>query len=413
VRQPYLDTERIKDHYRHLARSAERFGGVIDIFANERLSETGQQGITASHAAPFSYLYQYITEVTERILEQLQARSPAFSELYRKLRWGFLFNDTPNAYAWRDKQFHYVGITSGLVHLLYEAFSTLLSDPNCLSVIDGEGDEEDLGIPARNFMDRYFVHQRGDLHLAYTHGRHPRGPIRSLMLLEMLAHAVLFATLHEIGHLVMGHLDLLGMKSSQETIAEIYLDSDDEFDTLMLRPLWEHQADNFSVLVSIESIASRIQDENISAEVYGVWSAAVDVLLWMFSKGPIQDYSLLRSHPHAQMRIFYKTERIMKIREKIRVDWVAPSGKKLRVFELCAAGTHSVARDWARLGFGDRYPNVLDVDQFIKLQARYTRYVEQVHAQIEDMAKYVNVPIWDELLSRYYDDEERTPDMSM
>ncbi len=342
---------KFKSRYRDFCRSAEFLGGGIDIF----------QETTPSHL-----IYSSLTTRLSEYFRFLRRKSIKFKIFSNSLRWGFVFNKTPNAYAWKSGGFYCIGITSGLIHLLLEAALRHMADNRVFSCVAfDELNKTTVPITA-NYLSKYFSHEAPNEAIYYRHEVYPDNEYRKKCAEALFSLSIIFVVMHELGHCLMGHLD----SDFFDVIKEIEGDAE-EFHDNRLRMMAEHQADNIAILITLDNPPPRMQQPGIVlAEWNALWSISIDMVFWLFCKGPILPHSETRTkHPHPQMRLAHKTLRLLELSDRVKVNYEDTLGQKINSLGVLGAGLSlQMAKDWTTVGLALGGWSIFESDEILASQ---------------------------------------------
>jgi hypothetical protein len=166
----------------------------------------------------------------------------------RPLRVGFTNATSVGAWATKKPNTDIILITRGAVEKIYGTMTGLLSVPAFLPEIgshaDGPVPEGPLpnGFPPLPLFEK--VLPEGPIEVYY-----PEDPVRGALAQDLAVMALHFLLLHEVGHIVAGHLELLASASGEACIAEFDRSSRMSRATIP-RYIIECDADAFSAHVS-------------------------------------------------------------------------------------------------------------------------------------------------------------------
>jgi hypothetical protein len=290
------------------------------------------------------------------------------------------------------------------VHLLFETAFASLCDNDCFSLIeDGYKNARSVKI-SRRALREYFLHEDQKA-IVYVHKNFPDNPLRANIAGSLFTNAIIFTVMHEIGHCLMGHLDKSHLKKP-DLISEV-IDPSRRSDNDEPRFFREYQADNISMLATSEYLMSKAERMNgADAERFIIWSISIDIVFWLFSKGPIIPLKddQLASHPHPQLRLAYKALRLSEINDRLPINWKKGSGKSTSIAEVATTASRIFAEDWVRAGLAPKEWCVYSNDAILLRHAQEIAEFLQTHAkEAEEYFLLAKTDIIHELLPALYD----------
>jgi hypothetical protein len=218
-------------------------------------------------------------------------------------------------------------------------------------LIDGADEEQDGELKAlRDGFDLSkvidYYREEGRI---YTLHRWPQSPARLAISFEVAHMALLFVFLHELGHAVLGHVGFAEDHLGIPILRELGRDPNSPPDYLQLSHLFEFMADNFAIEFSLRQ---RVADfyGGTPPGGYVVWSLATDLLLWLFAdRAPIGSPD--GTHPHPQVRLFNKTNKLIEYEEKNPGDIVCRPvpDQPFSLDRFCTLVSVQLAKCWSKM----------------------------------------------------------------
>lgn len=286
-------------------------------------------------------------------LGRISSQSDRCRNLVSSVHSGLIFDARPNAFAWRHKGLNFVGVTSGLVHLLHHCCFLLMSCRGVLPQFGRDTDEEvvDKKTLEQGFDVRRILVENSATALRYGYPRFPHNEERFLFAYVICGMAIEYALLHEFGHILLRHADMAEMDHGVSVIGEAF--GDDETDIpAQVRQMFEIQADNVAIRVSFRRRAPEQFSEAPEGHAgdYFLWSFAVDLLFWLFSQTRNSTFSDWdRTHPHPQLRSRAKFVSSCWF-EAENEDWTfSVDGGLKSLSQSVLAGSIAIAHTWKQL----------------------------------------------------------------
>lgn len=219
----------------------------------------------------------------------------------------FIANRNLNAIASSSMSYDLVGLYSGSILNLAVLFFILLSHPEVLP---------ELGDPSKEtawFDDLSDCEWTGTLSKVFSAIRprsdalnFPKDPARYSAAALMATIALDFLFFHEIGHLVLGHIDYLANLTGDRVFTEVRTGQ-------FLLPETSHglelQADEFAALISLGTCfgidsSQTPQAFPSTAEAIRRWTFAVGLLFLVFDRGDTRVAAHKdQDHPHSAVRL--------------------------------------------------------------------------------------------------------------
>lgn len=186
----------------------------------------------------------------------------------------YVDTDELNAMACVYKGYELVALFAGLINFINPYYAAFLSDPLMF---------QEIGDPSKDRKaDKLNAMRIEYLNKYPTWGMAPLSvcPIRSRAIIRVLSCGLLFLHAHEVGHIVLGHLDLLTDEFGMSVYEELPIGplSAEESD---LRKALELQADQSAALTSLNLFRQQLQkpsDEEEFKNADLLWSIAVESL---------------------------------------------------------------------------------------------------------------------------------------
>lgn len=233
-----------------------------------------------------------------------------FGPDHAPIRMRFVDEPTFNAYASRDAQGYLLELTRPVPLLLLVLFERLLADPRVFPWLDASGDVvTDYGIDFVADPANFSLRERWQIKL--TEGR----AFAASILADI---ATAFIQLHELGHIIGGHIEANHHLTGRWAVAEML---DTEFQSrrqLERERAWEADADAIAVSFLAQYLNELIDQTRINAmaaAVFGRDAHTVEHILSVTAVALFAVFAYVRgvryrlgkrsSHPHPFVRSFY------------------------------------------------------------------------------------------------------------
>ncbi len=204
---------------------------------------------------PAGELFAAIAEQAEALIASARQALPRLPHIH----FDFVYNRDVNAFACKENDQYFIGITSGTFVLLQLIFCRMLSDSRLLTHAgDPGGEASDL--PALAGL----VPDADRMAKAVGVISRPKTEPRWLYSCHLLSQAALFIIGHEIAHITRGHVDYLASKTGIPMLPEIGWNQPDPAG-LMERQALEGDADQRSFLSRLSSVRSMLAAQGQSA----------------------------------------------------------------------------------------------------------------------------------------------------
>lgn len=222
--------------------SAEVFDRAITRYGcGPRLDRNRRAGTTAGQ------VYDGIAQQAEELIASAKQSLPRLPHIH----FDFVYNGTVNAFAFKENDQYFIGITSGTFVLLQLIFCRMLSDARLLKHA-GNPENEASSLPPLAGL----IPDADKLVAAGVTICRPKTDSRWLYSCDLLSQAALFMIGHEIAHITRGHVDYLGSKTGVAILPEIWRSKPNQnglLDKLDMQVL-EGDADQRSFLARLGSI---------------------------------------------------------------------------------------------------------------------------------------------------------------
>jgi len=159
--------------------------------------------------------------------------------LYDNLHCDLLNNLDVNAFAFKSDKFYFIGINAGSLLVIQQAFFTLLSHPAVLQDIGNIANE------TPKFDSIPFGFPLTNKKLENISDISPKDTVRWHYCLFLTSCAMRFLMLHELGHILYGHIDYIAQIGARPLLSEIPQQDNSPFSSDTLQAL-EFQADMFA-----------------------------------------------------------------------------------------------------------------------------------------------------------------------
>jgi hypothetical protein len=221
-----------------------------------------------------------------------------------------------NASTWKDANTHVIGLGAAVIPLLSTLFSILLTDPDVLPALPaapkrGRGN----AYKAQFCLDPHAPTVLTEVGVALTEDRARAARVLSDM-------CVSFIYLHEIGHVVCGHVGALQQFLGEDALTEYVASKDTATSDLKLRQYWEYQADAVSaalipqyvdtLLQRIEShhpwlrkmLPKRVRTSTFQLHVVALVNMSLTIM-FHYLEGCRLQHTAQAAHPHPVVRSLY------------------------------------------------------------------------------------------------------------
>ncbi len=172
-----------------------------------------------------------------------------------------------------------VALFAGLINFIDPYYAAFLSDPLMF---------KEIGDPSKDRKaDKLNAMRIEYLKKFPTLGMAPLSvcPIRSRAILRVIECGLLFMHAHEVGHIVLGHLDLLRDQFGMNVYEELPVTTL-SVEELKLRRAFELQADQSAALTSLHLFRKQLNEESSDTVEFKdadlLWSIAVESLFLLF-----------------------------------------------------------------------------------------------------------------------------------
>jgi len=272
-----------------------KYGGFWDIDNNQNIEETTQEGLKD---------FLNISRTAVDRISQYFENSPRIKVAFtRSTKLGAVVSKLDDTY--------FIGIYSGTAFILYYFFSWMLRCPRVLPEIGDSSKEEIFKLEDPHLID--FVRLLDTLYLDDDYNPLPKDPKRAHMVEVMIMHALVFLTLHELGHILRGHMNYKIKSKVQSSFIdsiELNMFSDDK-DGLLSQAM-EIDADGFAShysLVKLQGMFEYMQNKNEYStfkdfpQLLGTWVFSISTLFRLFGMFKYDTSKLKQySHPPAGFR---------------------------------------------------------------------------------------------------------------
>jgi hypothetical protein len=226
----------------------------------------------------------------ERWLEDVRARhAPRMGPVH----FDYVENRAINAVAFEAERHEFVGIWVGAMASIYSFFGCLLADPHFLPTIG------DISAEAQ--------FEEASDEVAWLI-RTPNDPARKSYAHLLSTLAVEFLFRHELGHLMNGHVKLLGQRHLSNFIVEFEEPGAHGLSSLERQTL-EMDADSFAVGIGMATVLGRLSEPDrifpqhwrqwysSPRQALYTWLLSINVLFHLLYNGPV-NLDDLESKPH-------------------------------------------------------------------------------------------------------------------
>ncbi len=197
---------------------------------------------------PAAELYAHITKLANHAIDVARQQVPRLPPIY----FDFVHNGNVNAWAWKEHNQYFIGITSGIFYLLQLIFCRMLSDSRVLTHVgDPGGEASNLPLLSGLIPHAQRMCEAGSV------PKPPETEPRWLYSCHLLDQAVLFVLGHELAHITRGHVDYLGSKTGSPLLPEIGWNQSGPIGEIERQTL-EVDADRRSFISRIESVRLRV-----------------------------------------------------------------------------------------------------------------------------------------------------------
>lgn len=195
-----------------------------------------------------------------------------------KIHIDFIDSLSFNACAFKEQDIYFIGINVGAIRTLHAFFNYLLSFPDVLDFV-GDNTKEISPVLMKSDDFKLFVK--------------PKDKIREIYAKGLFVFAVRFLIIHELAHILNGHLDLKKNEQGIPFMSEVSSDSEIESDNnfYLNSQTLEYDADCYAANICIKIIiASFKSPESINTDIKPFFESLEEALfLWSFSS-----YSIFR-----------------------------------------------------------------------------------------------------------------------
>jgi len=195
---------------------------------------------------PAGELYSAVARQAEELIASARQCLPRLPRIH----FDFVYNGDVNAFACKENDQYFIGITSGTFVLLQLIFCRMLSDSRLLTHVgDPAGEAADLP-PLAGFIPD--AQRMADAGMVISR---PKTEPRWLYSCHLLSQAALFIIGHEIAHITRGHVDYLNSKTGTPILPEMGWNKSEAI-ALIERQALEGDADARSFHARLGSMAS-------------------------------------------------------------------------------------------------------------------------------------------------------------
>ncbi len=235
------------------------------------------------------------------------------------VRFVFEEGDSFNAFAGREERGYLLRMAKPVPYLLLILFDRLLGDPRLLPWLDSQGEAfTEYELPF--VLDPADFSRRGRWSIRLT-------GIRSFASSMLADIAIAFIQMHELGHVLCGHVDANQALTGRHAMAEIYDKGGGRSRAQSARErIWESDADAVAAGLLeqyLRELEAATQTDDKTRQVFGRGEHAIEHLLalaimslfalFAYIRGA--RYSLRRqtSHPHPYLRAQYTKNMLMTV----------------------------------------------------------------------------------------------------
>jgi len=282
---------------------------------------------------PAGQLYTNIAELAEELIQDAQRNLSRLPHIH----FDFIYNAGVNAFAWKEGDQYFIGVTSGTFVLLQMVLCRMLSDPGLLPHA-GDPAGEASRLPALTGLT---ANAQRALALGLTISR-PKTAARWHYSCHLLSQAALFLIGHEIAHVTRGHVDYRASKGKKFLFAEIGSGDPDEVARIEKQSM-EHDADDRSLGSRLTSLRNTLAAKRDAAPPWltSPWTLehalfdcvfSIDVLFRLFGNRRFSGRDLAEDdHPPLPLRrAMLRTRALWIVKEGWGDDMEATATSALR-----------------------------------------------------------------------------------
>jgi hypothetical protein len=334
-----------------------------DVFENRNADKGGLLDIDNSFGETL-FLYHKLYERITKFLEVF-SDSKECKKVLNGLYYDFVYNPSPNAFCRKIGAEYFIGLNGGLIELIHHIVFALCSEPTFLPDIGDPQVEVSVGgeFYERGFETKKQIASANDSLILYVPHRIPKSTSRKLLACFISELALEYVFLHELGHLMIGHLEKASDKEGNAFISE--LSSSDEILKRKEKQFFEYEADGFAILFSLcrNSMAPFFYSEQTTSIFrihpkemsYYCWYFAMCLVLRVFAQNDYTIHQYIsKTHPHPQSRKLgnWMTLMLSKV--------VNSDPDKDRILDLCAKADYDLSNYWKQFRIpGYNYDSML------------------------------------------------------
>ena len=235
--------------------------------------------------------YKEIAERADDLVNSARRVIPRLPQIY----FDFIYNPKINAFATRDTDRYFIGITTGALFMLRAVIGRMLSDPRVFQFVGDPLAESSALQPISDYSTNADAMLKINADAMLKNGRplSPRDPIRVSYADFLQDQAIMFLIGHELTHITHGHVDFLMSKHDIKFTSELEWFGRGAGHQAIERQALEQDADRRSIISRIDSL--RVTSENpnntkppwasegvIPAQLIRDWSVSLNILFRLF-----------------------------------------------------------------------------------------------------------------------------------
>jgi hypothetical protein len=219
---------------------------------------------------PAGELYAGIARQAEELIASARQSVPRLPHIH----FDFVYNGEVNAFACKENDQYFIGITSGTFVLLQLILCRMLSDSRLLAHA-GDSAREASDLPRL----AWFVPDADQIAKGGMRISRPKTEPRWQYSCHLLSQAALFIIGHEIAHITRGHVDYLNLKTGTPLLPEIGWNKSEPI-PLIERQALEGDADQRSLMSRLSSIRDTATTQGQTAPSWLTGPPTVEQMLF-------------------------------------------------------------------------------------------------------------------------------------